>query len=68
MMMCKVVVLRKVRGQHDVNHDGEGHDSEVHDGLDTDEAKACVVNEGGMVGSISFDDNEDAIFKYDSAL
>ena len=40
----------------------------MHDGLDTHEGSACVMNEGGMVGFISYNDNEDAIFEYDIAL
>ncbi|KAI5429436.1 hypothetical protein KIW84_034151 [Lathyrus oleraceus] len=59
---------KEVERQHDNVQDGEERYGKVHDGLDTHEGSACVMNEGGMVGFISYNDNEDAIFEYDIAL
>lgn len=65
--------VQEGEGQHDDVHDNgvqecEGQDGEVHGGLDTNKGNAYVINEGGIVGYVSFDDSEDASFKYDSAL
>lgn len=50
-------------------HDGEVQDGKLNDdGVDNYEVNVCVMNEGDMVGSVSEDDSDDAIFYYDNAL